>query len=281
MDGIADITFHGDSIEFPNFGRVVASAGDVNGDQIQDILIGGKAGYPKRAELLITRLSGDEVAFDTLDLFGEDILPSTFGLALCTAGDVNKDGFDDILVSDYQDGVELKGKAYVFHGGECMNSAWDITLIGDGRLGKQFGLGVAFAGDVNGDDHDEMLVTSYGDSGYAGKIFIYTSGPTSIDDPPTGEKLNDFQLNQNYPNPFNPETVIEYVLPENSKVDLSVYNILGEHVRTLINQYQKAGYRKTTWDGKDQAGRRVSSGIYLYRLKTDSFIEVKKMLLLR
>ena len=278
MDSIPDVSFYGDSINFWNFGRVVASGGDFNGDGVPDIVVGGVS-YAARVFMKVSW--SPEPVFDTLNLFGENILPSAFGLKTSLVGDINKDGFDDVLISDYQCGIDLKGKAYVFYGGEEMDSVWDIELTGDGRLGKQFGLEVAFAGDVNGDDQDEILVASYGDSGYAGKIFIYTSGSTSIDNPPTRERLNDFNLRQNYPNPFNPETIIEYVLFENSQVHLSIYNILSQHVRTLIDQYQKAGYKKTTWDGKDQAGREVSSGIYFYRLKTDSFIEVKKMLLLR
>jgi hypothetical protein len=278
MDSFPDASFYGDSINFWNFGRAVSSAGDVNGDGISDIIVGGVS---YAAKVFITVSSIPELTFNTLSLFAEDILPSAFGLTLSTAGDVNKDGFDDFIIADYDCGVDLKGKAYLFYGGQDIDSVWDFVLVGDERPGKAFGLTVVYAGDLNGDTDNEILISSYGDSGYPGKIFIYTSGPTSIEDSPGEEKLRDFQLKQNYPNPFNPETVIEYVLPENSEVNISVYNILGRHIKTLIDEYQTTGYKRVTWDGKDQARREVSSGVYFYRLKTNTIVEVKKMLLLR
>ncbi|MGB2768211.1 MAG: T9SS type A sorting domain-containing protein [Candidatus Zixiibacteriota bacterium] len=90
-----------------------------------------------------------------------------------------------------------------------------------------------------------------------------------------------FSLKQNYPNPFNPETIIEYNLPEGCQVEIVVYNILGQKVRTLLEEYQKAGRHRVLWDGKDEKGRDVSSGIYLYRIKTSEFAQTKKMVLLR
>jgi len=278
MDSISDVSVWGDSINFWNFGRAVAYAGDVNGDGVGDMLIGGVS---YAAKLLMTVSWSPELTLDTLNLFGEDTLPSAFGLRISAAGDINNDGFDDMLISDYQCGVDLKGKGYIFYGGEEMDSLWDVVLRGEESVGKQFGISVAHAGDVNGDTYDEILVASYGDSGYAGKIFIYTSVSTSLEDQSKKEELNSFHLGQNYPNPFNAETVIEYALPTNTQVKLSIYNILGQHIKTLIDECQKAGYKKVTWDGKDQRGREVSSGIYFYRIKTDRNVEVKKMLLLR
>jgi hypothetical protein len=90
-----------------------------------------------------------------------------------------------------------------------------------------------------------------------------------------------FSLKQNYPNPFNPETIIEYKLPKGYEVEITVYNILGQKVRTLVKEFQKAGQHRVQWDGKDEKGKEVSSGIYLYRIKTDQFSQTKKMVLLR
>lgn len=85
-----------------------------------------------------------------------------------------------------------------------------------------------------------------------------------------------FELSQNYPNPFNPSTVIRFGLPENSKVLLEVYNILGEHVTTLINGELKAGYHTINFDA-----RNLTSGIYFYRIKTSNWNDVKKMILVK
>lgn len=90
-----------------------------------------------------------------------------------------------------------------------------------------------------------------------------------------------YSLGQNYPNPFNPETVIRYELQETSQVELVIYNILGEEIRTLINQRQDAGPHQKRWDGTNDTGLQAPSGIYLYRLRTGNFIQTKRMVLLR
>lgn len=90
-----------------------------------------------------------------------------------------------------------------------------------------------------------------------------------------------FWLGQNYPNPFNPETVIEYGIPENCRVVLTIYNIRGQKAITLINQYQDAGYKKVRWNSKDNNGKELSSGIYFYELKAGRYRDVKKMIILK
>ena len=95
-----------------------------------------------------------------------------------------------------------------------------------------------------------------------------------------------FALSQNYPNPFNPTTVIRYALPSVSRVTLKVYNILGQEVKTLVNRDEEPGYRTVVWQGTNNAGNVVASGIYFYRIEANSlsgarFIETKKVVLLR
>ncbi len=88
---------------------------------------------------------------------------------------------------------------------------------------------------------------------------------------PTG-----FELSQNYPNPFNPITTVQYSIPVSGKVSLNVYNILGQHVATLVNEEMKAGTYHVEFDAK-----RLASGVYFYHLKMDHFTDVKKMVLLK
>ncbi len=87
-----------------------------------------------------------------------------------------------------------------------------------------------------------------------------------------------FALHANYPNPFNPSTTIRFDLPEGGEVELVVYDMLGRHIRRLTNQWMEAGYHAETWDGKNDAGFRVSSGIYFYRLQTKEFVDVRKLI---
>ncbi len=90
-----------------------------------------------------------------------------------------------------------------------------------------------------------------------------------------------FSLHQNFPNPFNSATIIGYTIAENSKVSLAIYNVMGQEVRTLVDNKQLSGYYSVIWDGRDNAGRVVSSGIYIYRLQTSGEVKSKKMLLLK
>ena len=88
-------------------------------------------------------------------------------------------------------------------------------------------------------------------------------------------------LENNYPNPFNPSTVINFTLPEEMKISLSIYNISGRYIKTIINGSKSAGRSSVVWDGLDSSGNKVSSGIYFYELRTDDFVSSKKMILLK
>ena len=90
-----------------------------------------------------------------------------------------------------------------------------------------------------------------------------------------------YQLFQNYPNPFNPQTVIKYDLPKSGQVNITVYNILGQKVKTLVDEHQEAGYKSVNWNGKDGEGKDVASGIYFYKIRTVGFEKTKKMVLLK
>jgi hypothetical protein len=90
-----------------------------------------------------------------------------------------------------------------------------------------------------------------------------------------------FELSQNYPNPFNPITAIRYSLHRPSQVSITVFNLLGQEVKTLESGMQSAGTYETTWDGTNGAGQEVASGIYFYRIKAGENIETRKMLLLK
>ncbi len=90
-----------------------------------------------------------------------------------------------------------------------------------------------------------------------------------------------FTLFQNHPNPFNPYTDIRYALPKGSYVNLVVYNILGQKVKTLVDKNQRGGFHTVRWDGKNQRGQQVGTGIYFYKIEAGSFTQTKKMLLLK
>lgn len=90
-----------------------------------------------------------------------------------------------------------------------------------------------------------------------------------------------FALHQNYPNPFNPITTIKYDLPKDAHVRIMIYDLMGRQVRTLVNARQQAGYQTIQWDARDNYGKQVSSGYYLYVMQADKFHKTHKMILLK
>jgi hypothetical protein len=90
-----------------------------------------------------------------------------------------------------------------------------------------------------------------------------------------------YGLSQNFPNPFNPATEIKYAIPEAGPVKISVFNILGQNVRDLVDDQKQAGAYSVVWDGKDNYGSSVASGVYFYRIKANNFSDTKKMVLLK
>ncbi|MFL3008885.1 MAG: T9SS type A sorting domain-containing protein [Candidatus Neomarinimicrobiota bacterium] len=90
-----------------------------------------------------------------------------------------------------------------------------------------------------------------------------------------------FHLKQNYPNPFNPNTEIGYSIPEDTFVSITIYNVQGRLVKTLVNQNQDAGIYLTNWDAKNKQGVLVPAGMYFYSIQAEDFTQTKKMVLLK
>jgi flagellar hook assembly protein FlgD len=88
-------------------------------------------------------------------------------------------------------------------------------------------------------------------------------------------------LKDNYPNPFNPTTTLHYDLPEDALVNITIYDMQGRHIKTLINQTQDAGYRSVIWDATNDHGKPESAGIYLYQIQAGEYMQTKKMVLLK
>lgn len=116
------------------------------------------------------------------------------------------------------------------------------------------------------------------DSSAEGKNFDVVTDVREIE---SSELPESFSLSQNYPNPFNPTTQIEFEIPKASFVEIHIYNMLGQQLRTLVSERLSAGRKVVTWDGTDDRGMPVASGVYFYRISTDGYAEAKKMILLK
>ncbi|MCH7732068.1 MAG: T9SS type A sorting domain-containing protein, partial [Candidatus Marinimicrobia bacterium] len=125
--------------------------------------------------------------------------------------------------------------------------------------------------------------TAWFDNFSAMKMVVAT--PTvvvSVDDGNESYQIpTEYALAQNYPNPFNPQTIIEFAIPHTGWINLTIYNLLGQKVRTLANGIHEQGRYRIIWDGRNELDQSVSSGMYIYSLMTDKTRITKKMLLLR
>jgi hypothetical protein len=119
---------------------------------------------------------------------------------------------------------------------------------------------------------------------YSGSVYLdninikYPPGPVSVNEE---IELSGYQLEQNYPNPFNPSTTISYYLPSGGDASLVVYDLLGKEVKTLFKGYASAGKQSVQWNGINNEGKQVSSGVYIYSLRSGSKILNNKMLLVK
>jgi hypothetical protein len=136
-------------------------------------------------------------------------------------------------------------------------------------------LGVV-ASDFDLDGRTDLAIASVPDSVFV--LYNFGGGITSVGERPTAQVRTDFRLEQNYPNPFNPITTILYALTKPGRVSLKVYNLLGQKIKTLVDAHRPGGNHTVTWDGRDDRGRQVGSGVYFYQLQTEESTSVKKMI---
>jgi len=138
-------------------------------------------------------------------------------------------------------------------------------------FGLNFPTGLRFA--PNGD----LFVSSFAD----GQILKITFSTTAVATRPNGALPQAFGLNQNYPNPFNPSTTINFEVPKAAQVIMKIYDTLGREVRTLFDGRLEAGAHNKVWDGKDNSGISIGSGVYFVKMTSDGFESSKRMLLVK
>jgi len=179
MNNIADVTMTGEAINI-HFGNDVSGAGDINGDGYSDVIVGASeyATSTGRAYLF----NGGAVMDNTADvtLTGE-FFNNDFGSTVSGAGDVNGDGYSDVIVG--ANGYSASsGRAYLFYGGTVMNNVVDNTLSGEGT-GNYFGFSVSEAGDVNGDGYSDVIIGSIAYNASTGRAYVYTNTMSGEDIP--------------------------------------------------------------------------------------------------
>jgi hypothetical protein len=200
-------------------------------------------------------------------------------------------------IADHQRGlciVDVTDPATPHRLGHFDNSKWALEVFISGSLAYIADMYGLYVVDVSAPSNPHQ-VGYYNTTGLAEEVWVsgslsfvadYDAGlvileylnETFVEE--SSEPLN-FSLYQNYPNPFNPTTTIEYNLPKNGHAVIEIVDILGRQIRTLIAKERTAGSHQVTWNGLDDAGNRVASGVYLYRMTAEGFTETRKLLLLK
>ncbi len=189
-------------------------------------------------------------------------------------------------------GVDLHGDIFVSRLDNALSTLQASTFLGGSNDEKSFGIALDDSGNVfvGGFTHSDDYPWTPGayDSTFhtfnnlrdviVAKFLLEPE--LSIDD--HADVLNTVTLSQNYPNPFNPTTIVKYDLPKNTKVVLKIYNVSGQEIRTLVDEFQTSGSKSAVWDGRDGSGKIVNSGVYIYRIQVHDpdLSTSKKMLFL-
>ena len=167
-----------------------------------------------------------------------------------------------------------------------------LLLVGPDVYGVQMKTQVIGAGGISGSGSDNYKVSATVGQSAIGKstgdYWTYHGfwNPWVITATDVEEEIEvtlpkDFGISQNYPTPFNPQTVIEYAVARDSRVRIIVYNVLGQRVTVLKDEWEQAGYKSVNWDGTNQSGQEVGTGIYFYKITAGDFVKTKKMVLLK
>ena len=168
--------------------------------------------------------------------------------------------FTEVILTFAQSGTNFQLKRWsICNGGGVINSA--NFLMKESAIGG-FAVGASSGSYTN--LYGGMLITPVEDS---------TASDENL------PKI--FSLQHNFPNPFNPTTTIQYTLPKASVVEILIFNTLGQKVRTLVNEQQQPGYYQVQWDGTNDLGQQLTSGIYFYQIIAGEFTMMKKMLLVK
>jgi len=256
-----------------NFGYgILLSPGDLNGDSYDDLVASSSIDFPDT--LTFVYFGGPSI--DTIP----DVVISELIDVADRAGDINGDGYADLVTGRP---TPLGGFVSLYYGGPEFDSLRDFRIWDSDLPGFHFEVGreVAGIGDYDGDGIDDFALA--GISGQKGQVYIFAGFQDPTDVPFDYEPIlpSGYELSQNYPNPFNPSTTIQFALPKAGRTELVVYNILGERVTTLINRRLAAGSYTLEWDGTNDQGEPVASGVYVYRLQSGDYTTSRKMVLAR
>ena len=250
---------------------------DVDGDGTEEMLVAGWSSgtsavflVQESGDTLLASMIADPMDARVNRLYGGD------------AGDVDGDGNVDYIFGTRQSAPNGLVYRLEYQGGDITDPAsYQLSEIDSMAFsGQQYD--IFSVGDLTGDATDEITYsgTPRGAAQDSAKYITILGDPvTGIGDRP--QILEGFALLQNYPNPFNPTTTLEFEIPAAMGVTIKIFNTLGQEVRTLVNETRHAGMNRVEWDGRNNSGQKVASGLYIYSMRAGKYRQSRRMTLLK
>ena len=241
--------------------------------------------HSSNTEIPITQLTDGDRSFGLLGSYSTDLDK----LALLSYNDA--DSLSDLWIYE----LETNQLSYI----DTIQGAWGLmqtwsndnskVAIGTAYLSANSGFSSFFPGSLTPiqiydfvNDTITTLSDSYSLADEGGVVPLFWLGGQELDIRKNFDYIpTDYFLKQNYPNPFNPITTVRYELPEDSFVDVTVYDMLGNVVNNLVNTNQSSGHKSVQWNATNNQGEPVSAGVYLYKIQAGDFVDTKKMILLK
>jgi len=262
---------------------------DFNNDTFDDILLIYKRWDSwdyRYADLKLLLNSGDTTFLDASfgiienDWYEQLYYPFLFSIERITTADLNNDGFMDFILGEPFTVYINNGQAIFTQQTNIMpfeEMGWGSTWENQSWHPYFVTMTNTIPGDMDGDLDTDLFLSNYGEP-----LFVLYNPSNELNINETMQNIvTEYNINQNYPNPFNPVTTLRYDLPDDALVNITIYDMLGRQVRTLINETQDAGFKSVIWDATNNYGKPVSAGVYLYQIQAGEFVQTKKMVLLK
>lgn len=249
--------------------------GDFNGDGFSDLFFDDNDTDDNQVSFNVVWGTDQQNLLELLDvpLISEAQFMNLF------FAELNNDNYDDlVLIQEYDEFQQYEGRVEIHYGASEYNPEPDIVMTGN--LHHQYFGGISYhLGDVNYDGYNDILLgTSKTPSCPAthDTLFIYTKAPVSIEEGPSLVTASNHLVN--YPNPFVSQTTIEFYLPQPGRANVSIYNIAGQKIQTLINSNMIGGLHKITWNGTQSNHETIPAGVYLLKLQNPITTQTHKMI---
>ncbi|MDI6767766.1 MAG: T9SS type A sorting domain-containing protein [Bacteroidota bacterium] len=315
LDSTYDILLEGND-HFDMFGWSVSSAGDVNGDDYDDFLVGAPQDLSGGAGKAYLLYGGTDINISRSVVFSGDSMfrYGSFGRVVAGLGDINGDGFNDF-------GIMGLNKTNIYFGNTPIDTIPKMTLYPGRDFGYLGNLGdlnkdgfndfvavsdsvkmyfgsaspdtipdvllmnwaapICPVGNVNSDKHNEIACAVSGGWDPTGRVSIYSYGLINgVNEHPLHNQ-RDIKLYQNFPNPFNNSTIITLTLPKEEYITVRIFDVVGREIRKLFDGKAYGGVQRVVWDGKNDFSNEVGSGTYIYRIQMEHLTQTKKMTLIR